>query len=77
MPYLKWSDNAVRGVQKAYRFLAEKDREAAMAAARAIKNMPPYWPGFLKQADRLTIWTPSIGNCLSHSARLVTCWFMK
>lgn len=38
MPYLKWSDNAVRGVQKAYRFLAEKDREAAMAAARAIKK---------------------------------------
>lgn len=38
MPYLKWSDNAIRGVQKAYRFLAERDRETAMAAARTIKK---------------------------------------
>lgn len=38
MPRLKWSENAQRGVQKAYRFLAEYDTDAAKAAAKAIKK---------------------------------------
>ena len=38
MPYLKWSENAIWGVQKTYRFLAERDRETAMAAAWATKK---------------------------------------
>lgn len=38
MPRLKWTDNALRGVQKAYRFLAEYDTGAAKAAAKAIKK---------------------------------------
>ena len=37
MPYLvKWLPQAIQGVQKAYRFLAEKDLDAAKAAAGAI-----------------------------------------
>ena len=38
MPYLKWSPDAIQGVQRAYRFLAEKDREAAKAAADTIRK---------------------------------------
>ena len=38
MPYLKWSENAILGVQKAYRFLAEKDKDAAKTAAKVIKE---------------------------------------
>ena len=38
MPHLKWTPNALRGVQKAYRFLAEHDKEAARAAAKTIKD---------------------------------------
>lgn len=37
MPYLvTWLPQAIQGVQKAYRFLAEKDLDAAKAAAGAI-----------------------------------------
>jgi toxin ParE1/3/4 len=38
MPYLKWSPGAIQGVQRACRFLAEKDREAAKAAADTIRK---------------------------------------
>jgi len=40
MPHLKlvWSPNALLGVQRAYRFLVEKDRDAAKAAASAIRK---------------------------------------
>lgn len=38
MPRLTWSDNALRGIQKVYRFLADKDMDAAKAAAKAIKK---------------------------------------
>jgi toxin ParE1/3/4 len=38
MPHLKWTANALGGVQKAYRFLAERDMGAAKAAAKAIKD---------------------------------------
>ena len=38
MPYVKWSPNALLGVQKAYRFLAEHDLDAARAAAKVIKT---------------------------------------
>jgi len=40
MPRLKlvWSPYALLGVQRAYRFLAEKDREAAQAAAETIRK---------------------------------------
>lgn len=40
MPRLKlvWSPDALLGVQRAYRFLAEKNREAAQAAAGAIRK---------------------------------------
>ena len=40
MPRLKlvWSSSALLGVQRAYRFLAEKDRAAAQAAAGAIRK---------------------------------------
>lgn len=37
MPHLKWTGNALRGVQNAYRFLAEYDTEVAKAAVRAIR----------------------------------------
>ena len=37
MSYLvKWLPQAIQGVQRAYRFLAEKDVNAAKAAAEAI-----------------------------------------
>ena len=40
MPRLKlvWSPYALLGVQRAYRFLAEKDRAAAQAAAGTIRK---------------------------------------
>lgn len=40
MPRLKlvWSPYALLGVQRAYRFLAEKDRDAAKAAAGNIRK---------------------------------------
>ena len=40
MQHLKlvWSPSALLGVQRAYRFLAEKDRAAAQAAAGAIRK---------------------------------------
>lgn len=40
MPRLKlvWSPYALLGVQRAYRFLAEKDRDAAKAAAGIIRK---------------------------------------
>ena len=40
MPYLKlvWSPRALLGVQRAYRFLVEKDKDAAKAAAGAIRK---------------------------------------
>lgn len=40
MPHLTllWTPNALQGVQRAYRFLAEKDLDAARAAARAIRR---------------------------------------
>lgn len=40
MSHLKlvWSPYALMGVQRAYRFLAEKDKDAAQAAAGAIKK---------------------------------------
>lgn len=50
MPHLKWSDEAVRGVQRAYRFLA------AMAAARTIKKhaaVPAKFPEAGKPAEDL------------------------
>ena len=37
VPYIvTWSPRAVSGIQKAYRFLAEKDADAAKAAAQAL-----------------------------------------
>lgn len=56
MPHLKWSDEAVRGVQRAYRFLAAKDAAAAMAAARTIKKhaaVPAKFPEAGKPAEDL------------------------
>ena len=40
MPHLTllWTPNALQGVRKAYRFLAEKDQDAARAAAGAIRR---------------------------------------
>lgn len=40
MPRLKlvWSPSALLGVQRAYRFLAEKDKDAAKAAAETIRK---------------------------------------
>lgn len=38
MPHLKWTDNALGGVRKAYEFLAEHDTDAAKAAVKAIKE---------------------------------------
>ena len=40
MPHLKlvWSPDALLGVQRAYRFLVEKDKDAARAAAGAIRK---------------------------------------
>ena len=40
MPHLKlvWLPSALQGVQRAYRFLAEKDRGAAQAAAGTIRK---------------------------------------
>jgi plasmid stabilization system protein ParE len=40
MPHLKlvWSPHALLGVQRAYRFLAQKDKDAARAAAGAIRK---------------------------------------
>ena len=40
MPHLKlvWSPSALLGVQRAYRFLAEKDRDAAQAAVGTIRK---------------------------------------
>ena len=40
MPHLTllWTPNALQGVQKAYRFLAEKDPDAAKAAVGAIRR---------------------------------------
>jgi len=35
---LEWSPNAILGTQRAYRFLAGKDRDAAKAAADTIKK---------------------------------------
>ncbi|NDY58592.1 type II toxin-antitoxin system RelE/ParE family toxin [Desulfovibrio sulfodismutans] len=35
---LAWTPSALRGVQRAYRFLAEKDRDAAKAAAGTIRK---------------------------------------
>lgn len=38
MPQLIWSPEALADVQRLYRFLAEKNSEAARSAARAIQN---------------------------------------
>lgn len=38
MSHLKWSDNAIRNIQKAYRFLAKHDLDAAKSMAKAIKE---------------------------------------
>jgi len=40
VPHLKlvWSPDALSGVQRVYRFLAEKDKDAAKAAAGAIRK---------------------------------------
>jgi len=40
MPHLtvRWTPNALQGVHRAYRFLAEKDPDAARAAAGAIRR---------------------------------------
>ena len=40
MPYLKlvWTPAALRGVHRAYRFLFEKDKDAAGAAIAAIRK---------------------------------------
>jgi len=46
MPHLKWTGNALRGVQNAYRFLAEYDAEAAKAAVRAIRKHSLILTGF-------------------------------
>ena len=46
-----WSPRAVSGIQKAYRFLAEKDADAAKAAAQAL----------LQQADILEVF-PNAGR---------------
>lgn len=48
MPHIvTWSPQAVSGIQKAYRFLAEKDTAAAKAAAKAAAQV------LLKQANIL------------------------
>lgn len=39
MPYVvRWTSAAVAGLERAYQFLAEKDKEAAVAAIRAIRE---------------------------------------
>lgn len=38
MPRLTWSPAALRDVSRLYRFLAEKDRDAATRAAKAIRQ---------------------------------------
>lgn len=40
MPHLKllWTPDALRGVERAYRFLADKNPDAAQAAAGAIRR---------------------------------------
>ncbi|MDZ4347743.1 MAG: type II toxin-antitoxin system RelE/ParE family toxin [Candidatus Binatia bacterium] len=38
MPRIVWSDNALRGVQRHYRFLAVKNIAAARRAAKAIRD---------------------------------------
>lgn len=38
MPRLIWSPNALADVQRAYRFLALKDKDVAKRAARTIRN---------------------------------------
>lgn len=39
MPYIvKWTENAARGLSRAYNFLAEQSADAAMAAIRAIRE---------------------------------------
>ena len=37
MPYLKWSDSSIRDLQRAYEFLAEKDKRVAQSAIRRIR----------------------------------------
>lgn len=37
MPRLIWSASALRDVERAYRFLAERDRDAAKRAVKAIR----------------------------------------
>lgn len=38
MPRIVWSDNALRGVQRNYRFLAAKNTAAARRAVKAIRD---------------------------------------
>ena len=38
MPHLIWSPQALRDVQRLYRFLAKKDTDAARRAAKAIRS---------------------------------------
>lgn len=57
MPHIvSWSPRAVSGVQKAYRFLAEKDADAAKAAAQIIlqqANILEAFPNAGRPADDL------------------------
>jgi plasmid stabilization system protein ParE len=38
MPHLTWTATAIRDLQRAFEFLAEKDRRAAQAAIRRIRS---------------------------------------
>lgn len=58
MPRLElvWSPSALRGIQRAYRFLAEKDKGAAKAAAGAIRKQAALlktFPGAGRPVDDL------------------------
>ena len=63
MPHLNllWSPVALRGVQRAYRFLAEKDKDAARAAAGVIRKQAAILKRY-PQAGRLTTLTRNTEN---------------
>ena len=61
MPRLIWSQQALRDVQRVYRFLAEKNVDAAQRAVRSIRNgvkVIAKQPGI----GRPKTWRPSTGN---------------
>lgn len=56
MPHLIWTPQALRGVQRCYRFLAPKNAEAASRAVRAIREgmqIVADHPGVGRPADKM------------------------